>query len=53
MLFTDTQIEEFRVKIMAFAEKGGKSKMNSWEEHLVDYTQVLYEMVVKTFQNNI
>lgn len=44
MLFTDTQIEEFKVKIMAFAERGGESNMNSWKEHLVEYTFNIYEM---------
>ena len=46
-------MDPLRLKMMAFAERGGKSNMDSWEDHLVDYTQVLYVMVVKTSQNNI
>ena len=48
MLFTDTQMDEFRVKIMAFSERGGESNMNSWKEHLVEYTFNIYEMFIDT-----
>ena len=48
MLFTDTQMEEFRVKTMAFAKECGESDMNSWKEHLVEYTFTIYEMFIDT-----
>ena len=48
MLFTDTQMEEFRVKMLAFAKEGGEYNMNSWKNYLVEYTFTIYEIFIDT-----